>query len=1037
MYRFIASAIDRKRTVFMLFSLLLVAGLATLFGIPKESNPDISIPTIYVSVTHTGISPEDADKLIYEPIERQIQGLDGLKEMVSIATYGHLSVQLEFYSDVDIERALDDVRVKIADARPEFPGDTEEPVIKEINVALFPVMVVTLSGSVDEPTLYYVAERLQSRIEALPGVLEVDIQGKREQIGEIIVDPATLDNYGLSLFDVGKIVSNNSVLVATEDLENSAGHFGVKVPGKINDINELMTLPVKKSDDQLVLFRDIAVGRLGYKDPDTGATINGHRGVSLEIKKRIGANIIETLDEVKIIAQDFQENMPEGLEIGIIQDESEQISIMLNDLFNNVLVSTLLVMLIILLSLGMRSSSLVGLAIPGAFLMGIMVIAAMGDTLNMVVLFALILSVGMLVDGAIVVTEYADRRLAEGMQAKPAYTEAAQRMSWPIIASTATTLAVFLPLLFWPGIMGGFMKYLPMTLLFTLSASLIMALVVIPAIGSSFRAKQSGKHANLEAIRAAETGQFGQLKGFSAFYVRTLKLCLQHPIKIMLSVFITLILSFVLYAFLGKGAEFFPDVDSDVALVDVRARGNLSFTEKEALVKSVENRFFDMKEIDSLYRTIYSKAPNDSAADLIGRIQLDFVDWKSRRTAEDILRDIDNRTAGMPGIIIETRKKDNGPVSGLPVQLELRGRDDTQLKTMLSEVRNLFEQDPDLIDIIDDLPLEGVEWELQINREEAVRFGTNVSSIGSIINMATGGQVISQFQPDSATEELDIVLRYPSNQRNLSLLDQLNVQTMQGSIPLSNFVKKVPIERKGDIVRVDGLKRYIIQADVKPGVNANTKILELGEKIQALDWYKAGVEPKFRGDFEEQAETGVFLMSAFAIAIFMMMTILVTQFNSFYQATLIMSAIVLSIAGVLIGLILRGEPFGIVMSGMGIIALAGIVVNNNIVLIDTYNRIKESGVAPVEAALRTGAMRMRPVLLTAITTIVGLMPMVFQWTIDLIHREISVGAPSSQWWTQLSTAIAGGLAFATILTLILTPCLLVFGDRKTQKREAD
>lgn len=1035
MHSFIEAAISRRRTVLMLFVLVILMGISTLFSIPKESNPDVTIPTIYVSITHIGISPEDADKLIYEPLEKQIKGLDGLKEMVSTATDGHLSVQLEFYSDVDIDQALDDVRVKVSDARAEFPSDTEEPVVKEINVALFPVMVVTLSGLVDESILYFAAEKLQDRIEALSGVLEVDIRGKREQVGEIIIDPASLDNYGLSLAEVAQLLSDNSVLVATEDLENSAGHFDIKVPGKINDIKGLMDLPVKHVDDHVVLLKDIAIGRLGYKDPKSGATINGKMGVSLEIKKRIGTNIIETLDEVRSIAAEFEQQMPEGMKISVLQDESEQIKTMLNDLFNNVLVSTLLVMIIILGSLGLRSSSLVGLAIPGAFLMGIMVISAMGDTLNMVVLFALILSVGMLVDGAIVVTEYADRRLAEGAIAVDAYSEAAKRMAWPIIASTATTLAVFLPLLFWPGVMGGFMKYLPLTLLFTLSASLIMALVVIPAVGSIMGQGKYHNPAGLESIKAAESGEFEKLTGFSRWYVSVLKTALQHPIKVTLSVISILVLSFFIYGALGKGAEFFPDVDADVALVDIRARGNLSFSERERIVKGVEDYIFDMEEIDSIYTTVYISPPNDSAADLIGRIQIELIDWESRRLALDILEEIDERTRDIPGIIIETRKKDGGPAGGLPIQLEFRSQNGEAIPPILDKVRTIFEADPDLKDISDDLPLEGVEWRLDIDREAAVRQGASVSSIGAIINMSTGGQIISQFQPDASDEELDIILRYPNSQRTLSLLDNLNVQTAQGSIPISNFVNRVPVQQGGDIVRVDGLRRYILKADVQANVNANAKIRELGEKLKELDWVAAGVEPKFRGDFEEQAETGVFLMTAFGIAIFMMMTILVTQFNSFYQSGLIMSAIILSIAGVLIGLVIRGEPFGIVMSGMGIIALAGIVVNNNIVLIDTYNQIKNSGIDPLEAALRTGAVRMRPVLLTATTTIIGLMPMVFQWTIDLIHQHFSVGAPSSQWWTQLSTAIAGGLTFATVLTLILTPCLLVLKDRKKGQKE--
>lgn len=1034
---FIDAVLSRRRTVVMLFVLIMLMGTSAVISIPKESNPDITVPFVYVSVVHTGISPEDADKLIYKPLEKQLRGIDGLKEMVSTATYGHLSIQLEFYTDTDIDQALNDVRVKVDNAKGELPADTEEPVVMEINVALFPVMVVTLSGLVDENVLYIAADRLKDRIEALPGVLEVNIRGKREQIGEIIIDPARMDNYDLTLGNVATLFSNNSLLVPSEDLDNDAGRFGIKVPGQINDIRSLMKMPVKKSGDNVVLFEDIAMGRLGFKDQTTGAKVNGERAVALEITKRIGSNIIETLDGVRDIAEQAESQLPQGIDIKILQDESRQIKTMLNDLFNSVLTSTLLVMILILGSLGIRNSVLVGLAIPGAFLMAIIVLSSLGYTMNMVVLFALILSVGMLVDGAIVITEYADRRLAEGAVPKVAYREASQRMSWPIIASTATTLAVFLPLLVWPDTVGEFMKFLPLTLLFTLSASLIMALIVIPAMGTIIsRAGHHDKGA-LKAIEAAESGDFSELGGFSGRYVRVLSWSLHHPWKVTLGLLATVLVSFVIYGANGHGTEFFPDVDADVGMVDIRARGNLSFAEREALVKKVEERIFDMGEIKSIYTSVFASAPGDSAQDLIGRLQLEFVDWESRRPANGILSAIEDRTRDLPGMIVETRKQEGGPGGGADLQLQLTGSDPAKLQDMLDQVRTLLDQDEDLKDIRDDRPLEGVEWRILIDREAATRYGASVSSLGSLIRMTTGGQIISQFQPEQADEEIDVVLRYPPGQRNLDQFENINVHTEQGQIPASNFMTRTPFQKSGDIIRIDGKRRYLLQANVQPGINAAEKIQALSETFKDLDWAEAGVTPKFRGDFEQMASTGAFLASAFGVAIFLMVTILVTQFNSFYQAGLIMSAIVLSIAGVLMGLLIRGEPFGIVMSGVGVIALAGIVVNNNIVLIDTYNYMKNAGVPPLEAALRTGAMRMRPVLLTAVTTVIGLMPMVLQWNIDLINQHFSIGAPSSQWWTQLSTAIAGGLTFATVLTLILTPCLLVLRDRKKGAAHAE
>ncbi len=1030
MHQLIDASLQRSRTVLMLFCLILLVGLVTLINIPKESNPDITVPFIYVSVTHDGISPQDADTLIYKPLEKELRSLDGLKEMVSTATNGHQSIILEFYTDVDVDQALLDVRQKVDDAKGELPADSKEPRVKEINVALFPVMVVTLAGDVEESVLYAVADDLQDRIEALPGVLEATLQGKREEIAEIIVDPARMDNYGLSFTDLARLVGNNNQLVASEDLDTGAGRFAVKVPGLIESIPDILQLPVKVNGDQVVLFQDIAVGRLAYKDRKNSARVNGKPAVTLEIKKRIGSNIIHTLDDVKAVIAQVQPYWPAGIEVGTTQDESRQIQEMLNDLFNNVLVATLLVMMLVLGSLGLRSSFMVGMAIPGAFLMALIVLSINGYTLNMVVLFSLILSVGMLVDGAIVVTEYADRRLAEGASKFAAYSEAAKRMAWPVIASTATTLAVFLPLLFWPGTTGEFMKFLPLTLLYTLTASLIMALIVIPTIGSVWGGQGYHDPAILSTLQAAEDGRFDDIKGATGWYLRVLNKALHRPLQVLGLAVAALIGSFLLYGSLGHGVEFFPNVDADVGMVDVRARGNLSLHEREQLVLQVERRIFDMAEIESIYTTSFVKGPNDAAADLVGRIQIELVNWKQRRTMQAILTDIERRTADIAGLIIETQKKQGGPASGADIQLQFTAASADAIRPLLEQTRAVFAADPQLKDVRDDLPLEGVEWQLVINREEASRYGTDVASTGALIRMITGGQKVGEFQPDFSDDEIEILLRYPQGQRHINQFTGVNIQTPYGLVPLSNFMQQQAVPRAGDVVRIDGKYRYRLTANVTEGVNVNAKILELGEAIKDFEWREAGVEPKFRGDFEQMAETGSFLGAAFAIALFMMAAILVTQFNSFYQAGLIMSAIILSIIGVLLGLLIRGEPFGIVMSGVGVIALAGIVVNNNIILIDTYNQMIERGLEPIEAAMRTGAQRLRPVMLTAITTVVGLMPMVLQWNIDLLNQSFSVGAPSSQWWTQLSTAIAGGLTFATVLTLILTPCLLVLGERR-------
>ena len=1035
MNNFIEATLHRHRTVLMLFVLIMIIGAVTMYTIPKESNPDITVPIVYVSVGHEGISPEDADRLIYKPLESELKSLDGLKEMISTASQGHLSVTLEFYGDANIDQALIDVREKVDAAKKDLPSDSDEPLVKEINVALFPVMIVTLSGNVDESLLYASADRLKDAMEALPGVLGADIVGKREELAEIIVDPARMDNYNLSFSQLATLVSNNNQLVAAGDLDTGAGRFSVKVPGLIEDVNDILNMPIKTQGDNVVKFRDIAVGRLTYKDRKDIARINGKSAVVLEIKKRIGSNIIETLDQVKYIIEQAKPMLPDGIEISYSQDESKNIKNMLNDLFNNVLVATILVMIIVLGSLGLRSASMVGLAIPGSFLIGILLLDAMGYTLNMVVLFSLILSVGMLVDGAIVVTEYADRRMAEGANKFYAYSEAAKRMSWPIIASTATTLAVFFPLLFWPGTTGDFMMFLPLTLLFTLSASLVMALIIVPTIGTIIGKSGDHNEATLATMHAAEEGRFDDIPGFTGRYIHYLKIALEHPRKVFMAALSILFISFGIYSQLGHGVEFFPDVDADIGMVDIRARGNLSLQERDQLVAQVERKIFDMAEVESIYTSTFVKAPNDSANDLVGRIQIELINWEHRRPADDILKDIEIRTNDIAGIIIETQKKKGGPAAGADIQLQITSNNQDDLVKAVALAKEVFEQDSELRDIRDDLPLEGISWELDIDRESASRYGADIATAGSMVRMVTSGLTVGSFRPDFTDDEVDIRLRYPSENRTLEQFDGINLSTSAGLVPISNFMESYAVPQVGNLIRIDGKRRHKLLANVGEGVNKMAKIEQLSALLKEEKWAD-GVDMKFRGDFEQMGETGGFLVKAFFIAIFLMLTILVTQFNSFYHAGLILSAIVLSIAGVLIGLLILGEPFGVVMSGMGVIALAGIVVNNNIVLIDTFNQLIKEGVPAMDAALRTGAQRLRPVLLTAITTVLGLVPMVFQWNIDLIHNHITSGAPSSQWWTQLSTSIAGGLTFATVLTLVLTPCLLIIGEQKKAKRLA-
>ena len=908
-----------------------------------------------------------------------------------------------------------------------------------------------------------------------------------------------MESYEIDAAQVLRLTARSNTLVAAGQIDTGRGRFAVKVPGVFESLTDLLDMPLRVSGDSAIQVRDIASVRRTFKDQVTVARVNGKPAFSVEVSKRSGENIIETTDAVRRAVEAERAHWPPGVEVRFSQDRSGDIRTMLKDLENNVTSAILLVMVIVVAALGLRSGFLVGIAIPGSFLTGILVLSTLGLTVNIVVLFSLILAVGMLVDGAIVVAEYADRKMREGELPRHAYVLAARRMSWPIIASTATTLAAFAPLLFWPGIVGEFMKYLPITLLATLSASLLMALVFVPVLGTNLApvtrgllvagtaiaggglagalalrgwsflpggpAGMSG-HAVATAAalagawvgwlagrrlgawsdrrflrRPVETGTATRalraesdvdpatLPGLTGAYVRSLARALRRPGSVLVAAGAALVLAWTAYTQLGKGVEFFPDVEPEQAKVLVHARGNLSVAEKSELVGEVEAEILAMQRERGEFNTIYMLAGDlnhkgDDPEDVIGTLSLEFSDWRTRRTANEILAEIRERAAPLAGIRVETRFPRAGPPVGKPVALQLTSRDPDLLAAEAARVAAFFRQIDGLKDIEDGRPIPGIEWEIGVDRTQAAKFGLDVATIGQFVQLVTRGLKITDYRPHDSDEEIGLVIRYPESYRTIDELDRIRFPTAQGGVPIGNFVKRRARPRTGTLRRKNAMREITVRADVLPGVLADDKVREIERWIDT-----EGIDPRvvwtFRGEDEEQRQAREFLSKAFGVALFVMALILVTQFNRFYSALLILSAVVLSTVGVLIGLLVTRQPFGIVMSGIGVIALAGIVVNNNIVLIDTFDRLRRTIADPVQAILRTGAQRLRPVILTTVTTICGLMPMVTQVNIDLFSREITTGAPSTQWWTQLATAVAFGLAFATLLTLVVTPCALM------------
>lgn len=1023
----LSKVIGRTRTVLMILVLLLISGTMTYISIPKESDPDITIPFIYVSIVHDGISPEDAERMLVKPMENELRSVEGVKEMTATAGEGHASITLEFLAGTPPKEALADVRDKVTVARAKLPDETEEPAIHEVTMAgQQPVVTVVFYGSVSQRALITMARELQSKLEALREVLEVEIGGDREDMVEIIVDPLLMESYGLDQNDIFNLLSRNNRLVPAGTMNNQKGSFAIKVPSVFDSIKDIMEQPVKVESDRVITFQDVATVRRAYKDARSLARVNGEVSVSLEVKKRPGENILHTVAKVRQLIAEAQQSpmFPNSVNVAYIGDRTKEVNNMLTDLQNNVITAILLVTIVIVAILGLRTASLVGVSIPGSFVTGILIISLFGYTLNTVVLFSLIMAVGMLVDGAIVVTEFADRLMSEGASKRDAYIKAAQQMAMPITASTATTLAAFAPLMFWPGMMGEFMKFLPFTLIATLSASLLMALIFVPTMGSVFGKPRYLSPREKAQAKESESGDIRNLTGFLGQYVTLLNKLIRHPLKVLFTAIAIAVSTFFAFGMSGLGMEFFPNIDSSGVNITVRSYSDMSIHEKDDVIRDVESRINDHPAIETLYA-------RTGGTDQVGYLRMNLVDWQQRAHSDDVVKAIQARLNGMPGLDIEITPDQEGPKQGKDLKIELSSRFPELVQDAAIKIRTAMENEPSLTSISDTAAKPGIEWQLKVNRSDAARFGADATLVGNTVQFVTDGLKIGEYRPDDVDDELDIRVRFPETDRFISKLDQLRVKTATGLVPIGNFVERIP-HQKTDLIRhVDSRRVIKVEANMVPGALLETQISQLQQQLVQMN-IDPRVNIKIRGQNEQQDESQAFLEKAFMVALFVMAIILVTQFNSFYQATLVLSAVLFSTVGVFLGLIVIQQPFGLVMSGIGVIALAGIVVNNNIVLIDTYNVLRRQGIEPMEAILRTGAQRLRPVLMTSVTTILGLLPMVFRVNIDIINRVVQFGAPSTQWWTQLATAVAGGLAFATLLTLILTPCLLALKLRFDQ-----
>ena len=1018
MIQIIDFAIKKAKTTLLIAFMVIIAGSYARQEIPIAASPNVQLPFISVSVFLDGASPGDTSRLIARPLENRLKTVTGVKSIRSTSYLSYARIFLEFEVGFDIDKALVDIKQGVEEIKYQLPQEAEDPQIQEYSEASFPVMNISIVGGTSVRQKVFYARELKDKIEPIEQILEVRLTGAPEEVLEGIIDKSKMESYGVTLSDIYYSVSNNNLIIPGGNQDTGRGSFNIEVPSIIESAKDVYAIPVKVTKDAIVTLGDIASIKRTFKDFTSYARVNGEDAVTLEISLRESANAIDASNAIRDILKNFESTLPKNLKIAISNDDTVYASLMVKELNGNIIAAVILIMVLVIASMGTRVSMLVGLSIPFCFLMTYLILYSLGMEVNFLVMMGLLLGMGMLIDGSIVITEYADKKIAEGLSRAEGYTLASKRMFYPIIASTGTTLAAFIPIMFWPGFTGQFMRYLPITIFFVLSASLFYSLIVIPVLGTYFGQKESALNNNEEHISI-----FVRL---TDWYGKYIKKFVENPVETVLAVIAVLMLIIMSYSFSGKGTIYFAIVDPVQANITIKARGNFSALEAKEIVEQVEERFLKIEGI----KNVYLRSGSDwweSGADRIGGGFIETLEPSQRDISGfEIMDQLKTSTQDLPGIAVEIEADLGGPSFNSPIELDIYGDTEEDVNIAVNRIENFMRNEMNgLNNIFSSKAYPSVEWSVEVDKQKAAQLGVSVSDVGALVQMLTNGFKVGEYRPDDAKDEVEIRAKFPDSDRTITGIRDLNVVTKLGTVPVSSFVKVIPKENRQTVNRKNG--KYF--QEVGAGTEDESKV---SQKISELEnWLKSenlgnSISYQFSGMAAETEDVNNFMIVAGLTAVFMMLLMLITQFNSFYQSFIILSSVTISFVGVLLGLLITGKSFSTTMTGISIVTLAGIVVNNNIVLIDTFNKLKEESPQYKKSIHIVNAckQRLRPIILTSLTTIFGLMPLAMGISIDIISRDIIVGSRIVDWWSNLAVSIVFGLGFSTFITLILTPAIL-------------
>ena len=1049
--KFVDRALAHRATVFFLLAATILGGLSAYLTVPRESFPDISVPMIMVYTLYPGAAPKEVESQITDVLERELKGVDDLKELTSQSQESASVVTVEFGTDIDLESALQKVRDKVDLAKAEFPADAEEPILEEINFSDIPILQVNLAGDVGAVVLKDLAEDLQDTLESMSGVLRVNLVGGREPEIQVDVDPERLRLTGLSLDDVTEAIRNENVSIPGGDLDVGNQTFAVRVPGEIEDPREIRDFVIKAKDGNPVYIRDVAQVTYGFKERTSFARINGRESVALAVQKRQGTNIIELADRVKRQVTEARKDWPEGVEVSLLADQSKDIRRMVKDLENNILSGLVLVSLVLMFALGFRNATFVALAIPFSMFLTFIFLQFSGTTMNMVVLFALVLAVGMLVDNAVVVVENIYRHMQAGLSSVKAAAVGTHEVDTAILVSTLTTVGAFFPLLFWPGTTGEFMAFLPMTLSMALIASLVVAFTVNPTLCATWmKVKpedihlESDENSEESVLRERWTDRAGEWVRVQ--YRGSLRWALNHRLGTLAATATCFVVVLFLSARFGHGVEFFPETEPPQIFVNLEMPPGTRLERTNEVVGEVEDRLAGLPDVKTLAVGVGAGSQSDFGGTSRGdaskaRITLDLIDREFREQSSfDTMDQIRGLTRGIPGVVVDVARPDEGPATGAPLSIEVSGEDFKTLGAIAEQIRGVIDDIEGLVSLDDDFDPASPEVIVRVDRAQAAKLGLTTRDIASTVRTAVNGTEASTFRR-TGDDEVDIMVRLGQRgTTDLSELSRITVVNEDGvQIPLS-AVATLERDHSLTLIRHKDQDRVVtVSGKVTETRLAQPVRLEAARRLNAIpDLIPSGYAIHFGGQSDDEKEASAFLVKAFAYAVLIVLTLMVGKFDSVAIPMIIITSVMMSMIGVLLGLLVTGLPFGIIMTGLGVISLAGVVVNNAIVLLDYAEQLRAQGLPRREVVELTGERRLRPVLLTAITTILGLIPMGTGFEFDFHSLRFATGGESSQWWQGMAVAVIFGLAFATFLTLILVPVLydllLEFKEKRAKKR---